>query len=136
MEFKEFISTYQKMCDRSVCTNCYLEKLLEPTATRGFKNCIEAIFDRPEEAEEILTRWNNSRKFVSNKELFSELFNLRPWAKYIDVCGRKLDCVTECNMTSPCGDCPWLSDTTEIISSDTRAAGFSFEYSNKGGDEQ
>lgn len=136
MEFKEFTEMYKRMCSRNTCSECSMKALFDSTASDAVKRCRVAVLEKPTRAEEILTRWNKNRNFIGNKELFSKLFELRPWTKYNSTCGHSSACVAACGMSVPCDNCDWWNDKTEITTSDNYASGFMLEFSDKGGDEQ
>ena len=65
MEFKEFISKFDKMCSLSSCTNCAFFDL-------DYENCTQWVFENPDKAEEFLIKWHSTHK--TNREKFMEVF--------------------------------------------------------------
>lgn len=75
MEFVEAMGIMNRMCLKSKhCSNCPMFEKLEDSAF----NCMGFFQHCPEEAEEILTKWNAEHPVKTLKDVFNEAFPNAP----------------------------------------------------------
>lgn len=73
MEFKEFVKTMKRMCDRAGgCDKCPLNALASEIV---IYSCFQIVYYNPEKADEIVSKWGFEHP-LTNAERIKEVFGL------------------------------------------------------------
>lgn len=84
-EFKEVMKQRKRMCNCTICENCWLSLL----SNREHKTCMSFIIDCADKAEKIIMDWAKEHPIVTNKDKFKEVFG--------DAAASLID-LNECNI--------------------------------------
>ena len=73
MEFKEFAKAMNRMCNIVNCDQCPLNAIAQNNA---ILSCFKVVLNNPEEAEEVVSKWESEHPLKTNAMKIKEVFDV------------------------------------------------------------